>query len=398
MVTVTFSFITLTTLDSLSPRISSQVHLLGTDNVFNRVEIQIYKFITLLHIFHTFIISQSSINRLIKSSETLSPHLHITMSETAKQVTHLESNHVTKLTFDTLKTAYLCVENGSTFFSVHNSVTETITPYGSFTLEHLIEVPETKEQTVDDLDSDDSGDEIKGVPAKYYDLTEVHEIYPDTLLVLFGKSETYFVTKEKATLTDRLIYNSLRDQFLKHSFSVKLNGLSQVRKNGEFDFSLKTSSSSIPVHSLILKSNWPYFKAVIDSKMSESENKQLEINYPASWVEAMVSYFYGEPFDVNFDNATGLLILSDVYDIPELQHLAVARIKKEELDMTKCLNGWKNAFEAQNTDMREYFGKYVREKLVDLDKSRNLLKEMTQEEAVELMLDVSRVQLEGLEM
>lgn len=58
--------------------------------------------------------------------------------------------------------------------------------------------------------------------------------------------------------------------------------------------------------------------------------------------------------------------------------------------MNKCWAGWKNAFEAQNEEMRAYFAAFSRRQLDKLEQSAEFLHDMNQQEAVELMLDVSR--------
>lgn len=287
------------------------------------------------------------------------------LDEIQKQLDNLEKKHRTKCVIDQHGTAYICAEGGKALFAVYNDGDRTIGRYGDFTLEQVA----------------------------YFKVDQVLAITPHTFLVKFSDQSYSYVTAEKSSVLESDVGDSLRKAALTRNYPQRLHGLSKVRSNGEFDFTLITKEGTVPIHSLVFKACMPFFATMMDSKMSESSEKKLEIPYPLSWVEAMVSYFYGEPFEVEFEQATGLLILADVYDIAELQRLAIARIKSERLDMTKCLAGWKNAFEAQNEEMRAYFASFARNQWDELEQSAEFLRDLSQEEAVELMLDVSRAKL-----
>lgn len=303
------------------------------------------------------------------------------VDEVQKQLENLEKNHKSKYVIDQHRTAYSCVEGSKGFFSVYNDMEDTVSRYGSFTADQLIQ-----------------GWTPGSVGGKGFKLEEVLAISPHTFLVKLSNpyQRFYFVTAEQSSPIVSHIGNNLQQAALNHNFPQRLSGLSKVRSNGDFDFTLVTDGGTIPVHTLVLKACMPFFAAMMDSKMSESSLQKLDMPHPHLWVEAMVSYFYGEPFEVEFEQATGLLILADVYDIPELLRLAVARVKSEQLDMTKCLAGWKNAFDAQNDEIRAYFAAFARKQWNELEQSAELLHGLTQEEAVELMLDVSRAKMGGV--
>lgn len=307
----------------------------------------------------------------------------------------LESGHKSKLVFDSNKTAYIMEHTDTDVpdhhtFDVYDTATKKHTQYGRFA-KRIYSDPVPLKDYAGYVISPGTG------KREFYSLNEVLEIYPDRFIVKLSNDATFLVNSFDNHLIVGPVYTTLRSESLKHSYSMRLNGLSQVRSKGGFDFNLVTKDEDVvPVHSLILRSNWPFFDAMMESQMTESRDNRLEVPYPRSWVEAMVSYFYGEPFDVKFPEATGLLILSDVYDIPELQRLAITKIRAETLDMHKCLAGWKNAFEAQNVDMRSYFATFARKNWETLEESAEFLQQLTQQQAVELMLDVSRACVDGL--
>lgn len=313
----------------------------------------------------------------------------------------LEKNCKSKCVINQYRTAYLCVDDPVVAFSVYNDLNETVTDFNRFSLRDVSEEIQTKQSPHYGFTNSGSGDAYgflnngKKVKRHFYELKEIHEIFPNTLLVLFEGDRAFLATKDSCDDLEDNVFRTLLRSHLQHNSSQRLKGLSKVRSNGEFDFTFVTKEGTIPVHTLVFKACLPFFAAMMDSKMSESSENRLEIPYPHSWVEAMVSYFYGEPFEVDFEQATGLLILADVYDIPELQRLAVSQIKSERLDMSKCLAGWKNAFEAQNEEMRAYFAAFARRQLDKLEQSAEFLHDMSQQEAVELMLDVSRSKKES---
>lgn len=45
-------------------------------------------------------------------------------------------------------------------------------------------------------------------------------------------------------------------------------------------------------------------------------DKCLELEYPSSWVQKLVSYIYGEPLELKFDELTGLMVLGELYQLP----------------------------------------------------------------------------------
>lgn len=171
-------------------------------------------------------------------------------------------------------------------------------------------------------------------------------------------------------------------------------GLSIIRDQGNFDFEIiSKDGESCKVHSLVLSGVWPFFKNLQDSGMKEVADQRLQIPYPLNWIEAMISYFYKEDKDMGFIQATGVLVLADVYNVLSLKHIAIARIKKETLDITKCLEAWRNVYEARCEEMQLYLAKYLAEHLAQLHQASDLWSQYSQEEAIQLMIDISKSKL-----
>lgn len=151
-----------------------------------------------------------------------------------------------------------------------------------------------------------------------------------------------------------------------------------------------TPRGPIRVHSLILKSVWPFFNALLESKMSESETMSMTLPYPRPWVEALIKFFYDEHNDLSFGEATGLLVLAKVYDIPSIQMYAAVRIKDEgELDLNQALLAWRRSNEAGNQPLRTYCADYIGVHFKKLSKAIELLPDYSQEELLCLLSDLA---------
>lgn len=62
--------------------------------------------------------------------------------------------------------------------------------------------------------------------------------------------------------------------------------LSEAEKS---DFNIVVEHTTIPVHSLVLETYWPYFKSVMENDCSESNEKTLKLDYPLVWVKLLIS-------------------------------------------------------------------------------------------------------------
>lgn len=188
------------------------------------------------------------------------------------------------------------------------------------------------------------------------------------------------------------VMEGLSDAKVGPPFQTK--GLSRVRAEGNHDFSITCkaeddSDSVIRVHSVILKSSWPFFKKMMESDMIEVSERTLAIPYPMLWVEAMISFLYGEHRELSFEEATGLMIIADIYDIPFLLIQSMKRIKEEAMDLSKTIFTWKRAFQAQNEAVMEYCGASIFKDMKSLPKAQKIIQDFTQEEFLQLFKDMS---------
>lgn len=103
------------------------------------------------------------------------------------------------------------------------------------------------------------------------------------------------------------------------------------------------TSPPIHVHKLILQARWPHFARLYNSQMAEFQTKRMRIPSPYTVVKAFLYYLYTDsihPKDCgDLNDVAGLLVLSDMYDIPHLRLLCVNRLSKE-LDVDHACTIW----------------------------------------------------------
>ncbi|KFA65536.1 hypothetical protein S40285_03200 [Stachybotrys chlorohalonatus IBT 40285] len=109
------------------------------------------------------------------------------------------------------------------------------------------------------------------------------------------------------------------------------------------------TSQPIHVHKLILQARWPHFARLYNSQMAEFHTKKMHIPEPYSVVKAFLLYLYTDSIHGTTDadsaattelsDVAGLLVMSNIYNIPHLRLLCVNRLSKE-LDVEHACVIW----------------------------------------------------------
>lgn len=109
------------------------------------------------------------------------------------------------------------------------------------------------------------------------------------------------------------------------------------------------TSMPIHVHKLILQARWPHFARLYNAQMAEFHTKKMHIPEPYSVVKSFLLYLYTDNIrgttDADSDATTdlsdvaGLLVMSNIYNIPHLRLLCVNRLAKE-LDVEHACVIW----------------------------------------------------------
>ncbi|ESZ98795.1 kelch domain-containing protein [Sclerotinia borealis F-4128] len=106
------------------------------------------------------------------------------------------------------------------------------------------------------------------------------------------------------------------------------------------------TSPPIHVHKLILQARWPHFARLYNAQMAEFHTKRMHIPEPYTVVKAFLYYLYTDsihPDDcAELDDVAGLLVMSNIYNIPHLRLLCVNRLSKE-LDVDHACIIWHSA-------------------------------------------------------
>ena len=109
-----------------------------------------------------------------------------------------------------------------------------------------------------------------------------------------------------------------------------------------------TVSQPIHVHKMILQARWPHFKRLYASKMIEYQTARLHIPEPYSVVRAFLYYLYTDniaphpEFCRDLTDVAGMLVMANLYDMPELRLLCVNRLSRE-IDIDHAAVIWERA-------------------------------------------------------
>ncbi|KAK7914757.1 hypothetical protein PG985_012460 [Apiospora marii] len=102
------------------------------------------------------------------------------------------------------------------------------------------------------------------------------------------------------------------------------------------------TSPPIYVHKLILQARWPHFARMYNAQMAEFHTKKMHIPEPYSVVKAFLNYLYTDSIHAedgvnDLADVAGLLVMSNIYNIPHLRLLCVNRLAKELDVLHACI-------------------------------------------------------------
>lgn len=106
----------------------------------------------------------------------------------------------------------------------------------------------------------------------------------------------------------------------------------------------------------------------------------------------MVSHIYQQPVELTFDEATGVLVVAEMYLLPDLAIEASQQIESlvsDETAMEDLVMGWTQSREANNDGMRLFFAQKI-SKLSPVSHSE-LFKGWEETKLLELFFDTAQV-------
>ncbi|KAI1821289.1 kelch domain-containing protein [Xylaria intraflava] len=117
------------------------------------------------------------------------------------------------------------------------------------------------------------------------------------------------------------------------------------------------TSPPIYVHKLILQARWPHFARLYNAQMAEFHTRKMHIPEPYPVVKAFLYYLYTDSIHTDdgatdLSNVAGLLVMSNIYNIPHLRLLCVNRLSKE-LDVDHSCIIWYCASQANEEWLRK---------------------------------------------
>ncbi|OBT47447.1 hypothetical protein VE00_03177 [Pseudogymnoascus sp. WSF 3629] len=122
-----------------------------------------------------------------------------------------------------------------------------------------------------------------------------------------------------------------------------------------------STSQPIHVHKLILQARWPHFARLYNAQMAEFHTKKMHIPEPYPVVKAFLYYLYTDSIHMDdvpkLNDVAGLLVLSNIYNIPHLRLLCVNRLSKE-MDVEHACITWHSAGVANEEWLRKRAANY----------------------------------------
>jgi hypothetical protein len=170
-------------------------------------------------------------------------------------------------------------------------------------------------------------------------------------------AKLFNVAPEKGSGTDFTI-TALRDGDDWEEEAYMSSSIVRADQSQEQNWLSSDASTSPPihVHKLILQARWPHFARLYDAQMAEFHTKRMHIPEPYSVVKAFLFYLYTDsihPDDCpELDDVAGLLVMSNIYNIPNLRLLCVNRLSKE-LDVDHACIIWHCSGEANEDWLRK---------------------------------------------
>lgn len=103
-------------------------------------------------------------------------------------------------------------------------------------------------------------------------------------------------------------------------------------------------SDPIKVHTTILLARWPHFRRILTSGMQETKTNTLFIPEPIEWLNALVEYLYTDDIkNCSLDIYSGLLILSNLYEVPKLRNHCLNQINSKGFSPHDAIKIWSRA-------------------------------------------------------
>lgn len=92
---------------------------------------------------------------------------------------------------------------------------------------------------------------------------------------------------------------------------------------------------------------------------------------------------------MSFQNAADLVVVAQMYDLPDLLNLAVEEIRLRDMTVDEGLTAWVKSKEAGNEDLREYCASKLKDKMSELVECKGRIEKLTKSDMLLLFMDIS---------
>lgn len=136
---------------------------------------------------------------------------------------------------------------------------------------------------------------------------------------------------------------------------------------------------------------------MMQSDFAEVHNKVLKLDYPSDWIEVVVSYVYGQTVEMTFEQATGLVVVAEMYQLPGLVKMASDEIMKAPRDaipLDEAVLGWKRAHEARNEPVKAFLARNIAHKKPQIennDDDKRAFEPLSSEDTLGLYFDTLNI-------
>ncbi|KAG5365785.1 hypothetical protein CJU89_0175 [Yarrowia sp. B02] len=137
---------------------------------------------------------------------------------------------------------------------------------------------------------------------------------------------------------------------------------------------------------LFMSKDWSSSNFTSTGCGSNKHPVQLQASYVI--VELIVRYFYGQPLEMTFEDATHLILVAQMYGLPELQKQATIKIRGEKMTGEQCVMAWKKCVEANNDGLRQYCACEMRKVMTDVLESPALYESLSKDELSLILADL----------
>lgn len=135
--------------------------------------------------------------------------------------------------------------------------------------------------------------------------------------------------------------------------TIQESGLSLVRTKCAPNFSIKGSDEeTVEVFTPVLTAVWPFFETMLSSGMREASENVVALDAPESTVEAMLRYLHGQDLNLHFDEAVELVMVAQMYQLPELLAIVERFFRSFDTAITQAMILWRKCCAAGNDELR----------------------------------------------